>query len=121
MLLLIAALLLHMVTIGRLVGLGFLLGCADVFVSNSAIGLVRNLVASSQLERANGVVGAISYIGNSFVGPALGSVLFTIATFLPFGRTRWRSWSRSRCWHRCRASFEPAPPRQPAVRCGGRW
>lgn len=85
MVLLIAALLFHLVSIGLLIGLGFLLGCADVFGSNSANGLVRNLVASTQMERANGVVGAIDFVGGSFIGPALGNVLFAIVAFLPFG------------------------------------
>lgn len=85
MVLLIAALLFHLVSIGLLIGLGFLLGCADVFGSNSANGLVRNLVASTQMERANGVVGTIDFVGGSFIGPALGNVLFAIVAFLPFG------------------------------------
>ncbi|MHB1525740.1 MAG: MFS transporter [Candidatus Dormibacteria bacterium] len=84
MVILVATLLGHLVSIGLLIGLGFLLGCADTFGANASVGLVRGLVRAAHLERANGVVGGVNSVGTGLVGPALGSVLFAVADFLPF-------------------------------------
>ena len=84
MAILIAALLSHLGSVGLLVGLGFMLGCADTFGGNASVGLVRGLVQRRQLERANGVVGGVNSVAAGLVGPALGSILFATADALPF-------------------------------------
>ena len=85
MLVLIAVLLLHRDSVALLVGLAFLLGCADTFSANAQVGLVRGLVRPEQMEAANSVVGGVNAIGTSLVGPALGSLLFAVGILLPFG------------------------------------
>ena len=77
MVVLIVTVLAHLVSIGLLIGLGFLLGCADTFGANASVGLVRGLVRLPQLEKANGVVGGVNSVGTNLVGPALGSILWT--------------------------------------------
>ncbi|HEY6537713.1 MAG TPA: MFS transporter [Candidatus Dormibacteraeota bacterium] len=84
-LILVAAILTHLVTIWWLCGLGFLLGCADTFGSNASIGLLPALVAAAQLERANAVSQGIYNVGTTLLGPAIGGLLFTVTVTLPFG------------------------------------
>lgn len=66
---------------GSLLGLGLLIGCAEVARDNAAQSMLPAIVPSEGLERANGFLGSIETIGNSMAGPAVGA--FLVALFLP--------------------------------------
>lgn len=66
---------------GTLLGLGVLIGCAEVMRDNAAQTMLPAIVPGHGLERANGWLGSIETVGNSMLGPAVGS--FLIAFFLP--------------------------------------
>ncbi|MGI9612044.1 MAG: MFS transporter [Acidimicrobiales bacterium] len=70
--------------IGTLYLAAFLLGCAEVFRDNSAQTLMPSLVRPAQLERANGRLGGIEMIMNSFVGPPAAGLLLAVSFSLPF-------------------------------------
>jgi hypothetical protein len=61
-----------------------LLGIAEVLRDNSAQTLMPAIVASSQLERANGRLYSAELVANTFVGPPLGSLLLVVAFAAPF-------------------------------------
>ena len=61
-----------------------LLGCAEVLRDNTAQTLMPAVVERDQLEKANGRMWASETTMNSFVGPALGGVLITVALAVPF-------------------------------------
>lgn len=62
----------------------FLLGVAETLRDTAAATVIPRLVAKSQLERAGGRLNAGALIGNEFVGPVLGGVLFGAGAALPF-------------------------------------
>lgn len=62
----------------------FGLGVAETFFDTSAEALIPNLVAEDQLSSANGRLQALEWVGGSFVGPPLGSLLFVVAASVPF-------------------------------------
>jgi MFS family permease len=62
----------------------FLLGVAETLRDTAAATVIPRLVAESQLERAGGHLNAGGLIGNEFVGPVLGGVLFGAGAALPF-------------------------------------
>ena len=64
-----------------LLGLGVLIGCAEVARDNAAQSMLPSLVPSRELERANGWLESIETVANRLIGPAMGS--FLIALFLP--------------------------------------
>ncbi|MEM9348703.1 MAG: MFS transporter [Pseudomonadota bacterium] len=64
-----------------LLGLGFIIGCAEVTRDNAAQTMLPALVSCEGLERANGVLGSIETVGNEMAGPAIGA--FLLAVFLP--------------------------------------
>jgi MFS family permease len=66
---------------GSLLGLGLLIGCAEVARDNAAQSMLPAIVPPEALERANGLLGSIETIGNSMAGPAVGA--FLVALFLP--------------------------------------
>ena len=70
--------------IGALYLAAFLLGCAEVFRDNAAQTLMPSLVRPAQLERANGRLGGIEMIMNSFVGPPAAGLLLAVSFSLPF-------------------------------------
>lgn len=70
--------------IGALYFAAFLLGCAEVFRDNSAQTLMPSLVRPAQLERANGRLGGIEMVMNSFVGPPAAGLLLAVSFSLPF-------------------------------------
>ncbi|HEY7261660.1 MAG TPA: MFS transporter [Trebonia sp.] len=76
---------LHAAGVAVLVGSGFLLGCAEVVFSNSAQSVLPALVPADLLPRANGNQQIVLTIGETFVGPPLGSALFAVRAALPFG------------------------------------
>jgi MFS family permease len=75
----------HAVDIAALAVAGFFLGSAEVVFSNAAQSILPRLVRSEQLSKANGNQYVVQTIGQSFVGPPVGSVLFAAMRVLPFG------------------------------------
>lgn len=68
-----------------LAALCFLLGAAEVVRDNTAQSLLPNLVATAQLEQANGLLWSTEQLAGQFVGPPLAGLLIGFAIFLPFG------------------------------------
>jgi MFS family permease len=68
---------------GLIVLATLLLGFAEVLRDNSAQTLMPALVASDDLEKANGRLWSVESITNTFAGPPLGSLLIAAAFALP--------------------------------------
>jgi hypothetical protein len=83
--LLVAALTSDLASIWLLYVVAFLLGIGEALYDNAAQSLVPRLVASNRLEAANGALVTAERVGEDLVGPAVGGLLFTTATVLPFG------------------------------------
>src|SRR4029077_19994029 len=64
---------------------GLLLGSAEVIFSNAAQAMLPALVPPALLPKANGSQQVSLTIGESFLGPPAGSLLFAAAAALPFG------------------------------------
>jgi MFS family permease len=64
-------------------GLG--LGTCEVVFGNASQAVLPDIVAGPQLHRANGHQTTIANLGQLFVGPPLGGLLFAVAIALPFG------------------------------------
>ena len=64
---------------------GFLLGSAEVIFSNAAQAVLPALVPPGLLPKANGSQQVSLTVGESFLGPPVGSLLFAAAAALPFG------------------------------------
>jgi MFS family permease len=64
---------------------GLLLGSAEVIFSNAAQSVLPTLVPPDLLPRANGSQQVSLTVGESFLGPPIGSLLFAAAAALPFG------------------------------------
>ena len=64
---------------------GLLLGSAEVIFSNAAQSVLPALVPAELLPRANGSQQISLTVGESFLGPPAGSLLFAAAAALPFG------------------------------------
>ena len=62
----------------------FLLGVGETVRDVAAETVVPRLVPAALLERANGRLTAGTVIGNEFVGPLAGGVLFAVGVALPF-------------------------------------
>jgi MFS family permease len=62
----------------------FVLASGETLFDPAAAALLPNVVAMPQLERANGRLIASESTAKELVGPALGGVLFAIATWTPF-------------------------------------
>jgi MFS family permease len=65
--------------------LAFGLGAGEVFFDSGSHAIIPTIVASEQLERANGMRAAVEVAGNTFIGPPLGAKLITVAAWIPFG------------------------------------
>ncbi len=61
------------------------LGIAEVFFDNASQAIVPAIVPVQGLERANGRRYSAEIAANTFIGTPLGSVLFAIALWIPFG------------------------------------
>ena len=61
------------------------LGVCEVIFGNAAQAILPDLVPPAMLHKANGNQYTIATIGQQFLGPPVGSVLFTVAVALPFG------------------------------------
>ena len=75
----------HQASIEMLAAAGFLLGSAEVIFSNAAQSILPALVPPELLPKANGSQQVSLTIGESFLGPPAGSLLFAAAAALPFG------------------------------------
>jgi len=64
---------------------GLLLGSAEVVFSNAAQAMLPALVPPELLARANGSQQVSLTVGETFLGPPAGSLLFAAAAALPFG------------------------------------
>lgn len=62
----------------------FLFGLAEVLRDNSAQTLMPSVVDNENLEKANGRMWSAESLTNSFIGPPLGSLIISIAVYLPF-------------------------------------
>jgi len=71
-------------SVALLAGVTFVLGTGEIFAESAALALVPQLVASFQLERANGRLQAGEVTAGQFAGQGLGGVLFAVALALPF-------------------------------------
>ena len=71
--------------IGVLAAGGLLLGSAEVIFSNAAQSVLPDLVPTELLPKANGSQQVSLTVGESFLGPPVGSLLFAAAASLPFG------------------------------------
>ncbi|MCU1683315.1 MAG: antibiotic efflux protein [Amycolatopsis sp.] len=63
----------------------FGLGACDVVFSNAAQAILPDIVAKPLLHKANGNQQTVTMIGQLFIGPPVGSLLFAVAVALPFG------------------------------------
>ena len=75
----------HQASIEVLAAGGLLLGSAEVIFSNAAQSVLPDLVPASQLPKANGNLQVGLTVGETFLGPPVGSVLFALSRGLPFG------------------------------------
>jgi MFS family permease len=75
----------HQATIEVLAAGGLLLGSAEVIFSNAAQSILPALVPPELLPKANGSQQVSLTVGESFLGPPAGSLLFAAAAVLPFG------------------------------------
>jgi MFS family permease len=64
---------------------GLLLGSAEVMFGNAAQSVLPALVPPDLLPKANGSQQVSLTVGESFLGPPVGSLLFAAAAALPFG------------------------------------
>jgi MFS family permease len=75
----------HQASIEVLAAGGLLLGSAEVIFSNAAQSILPALVPPELLAKANGSQQVSLTVGESFLGPPAGSLLFAAAAALPFG------------------------------------
>ena len=62
----------------------FLLGSAEVLGNNSSQTFMPEVISDEHLAKGNGQMWSAEYLTNSFIGPALGSVLLGLSIYLPF-------------------------------------
>ncbi|MEV4247396.1 MFS transporter [Streptosporangium canum] len=65
--------------------MAFGLGACGIVFANAAQAILPDLVAKPLLHKANGHQQTIATIGYQFLGPPIGSLLFTVAAASPFG------------------------------------
>ncbi len=66
-----------------LYAVAFVVGTGETLADNAVLTMLPTLVPTEQLDRANGRLVSAQVAGNEFVGPLLGSVLFSYALLLP--------------------------------------
>lgn len=71
--------------VGLLVVMAFTLGVCEVVVGNAAQAMLPDIVPGPLLPRANGYQRTAVHVGQQFVGPPVGSLLFVVAAAAPFG------------------------------------
>jgi MFS family permease len=75
----------HRVGITGLLLASFLLGCAQVVITNAAQSVLPQLVPIPLLQKANSTQYIAQTVGQLSIGPPVGSVLFAVTAALPFG------------------------------------
>ncbi|MDP2082441.1 MAG: MFS transporter [Pseudotabrizicola sp.] len=65
--------------------LAFLLGAVEVIRDNAAQTILPSVVASADLERANGQMWSAEKVTGEFIGPPLAGVLIGVGLAVPFG------------------------------------
>lgn len=75
----------HMVSIPFLAVASLLVGAPQVVITNAAQSVLPQIVPAQQLPLANSNQYVVQTVGQSSVGPPLGSLLFTLVAALPFG------------------------------------
>lgn len=68
-----------------LAAMAFGLGACEVVFANASQAVVPDIVPAALLSRANGSQYTVVNAGQQFIGPPVGSLLFTAAAALPFG------------------------------------
>lgn len=68
-----------------LILMGFALGVCEVVFSNASQAMLPDLVSDDQLPKANSSQYTVTVVGQVFVGPPVGSLLYTVSAALPFG------------------------------------
>jgi MFS family permease len=81
---LVGALLTDTATLVLVAVAAFALGIAETFRDTAAQTVIPRLVSPTLLERANGRLVAGEVVGNEFIGPLVGAVLFGAGIALPF-------------------------------------
>lgn len=76
---------LGLMSITWLLILVFVLGSCEVIFGNASQAAMPALVPETMLHRANGYQSTVTTIGEQFVGPPIGSLLFAVAVAFPFG------------------------------------
>jgi MFS family permease len=71
-------------SLAAVIAIVFLVGAAETIFDTAAQAVLPTLVATDQLERANGRLFGAQIATNGFVGPPLGALLFAAGTALPF-------------------------------------
>jgi MFS family permease len=71
-------------SLAAVIAIVFLVGAAETIFDTAAQAVLPTLVATEQLERANGRLFGAQTAANGFVGPPLGALLFAAGTALPF-------------------------------------
>lgn len=65
--------------------MGFGLGACEVVFANASQAVVPDIVPEALLIKANGRQYTVANVGQLFIGPPVGSLLFAVAVALPFG------------------------------------
>jgi MFS family permease len=111
--------------IAVLAAAGLLLGCAEVVFSNAAQSVLPALVPPELLPKANGSQQVSLTVGESFLGPPAGSLLFAAAAALPFGLDALSFAGSAALLHRLPRTGSPGTGPRPAIRTqiaeGLRW
>ena len=67
-----------------LAAITFLIGAGETVFITASQSAIPSFVAADQLDDANGRLQAADDVGREFVGPPLGSLIFRLATWIPF-------------------------------------
>lgn len=70
--------------LGTMMIASFLLGSAEVLGNNASQTFMPDVLSDEHLPKGNGQMWSAEYLTNSFIGPALGSVLIGVTIYLPF-------------------------------------
>jgi MFS family permease len=81
---LVALLVVDRAAMATVIAAAFLLGVGETFRDTAAETVLPRLVQREQVERAGGRLTAGAVVGNEFVGPLLGGVLFGAGAVVPF-------------------------------------
>ncbi|MDP9463183.1 MAG: MFS transporter [Actinomycetota bacterium] len=92
------------------------LGVAEVFFDNASQAIVPSIVPIQVLEKANGRLFASEIAANSFVGSPIGSLLFVVAMWLPFGFDAVSFAIAALLVFTLRLATTPRPPASPSTR-----